>query len=430
MSRLALVTPLPPAPTGIGDYSVEVARLLASRHELDLFHDGASTTATLPEGCTVQPAREFPERHRERPYALAVHQLGNGPAHDFQYPLLQRVPGLLVLHDLVLHHARARMFLEAPEVQAYRSEPSSAARRAAAETPLAEYAAEVAYSHPETAGRLPDVQLATVGDLLPYAYPLFRLPVEASRAVAVHNEYSARAVREAVPGKPVQTIAMPVERVPVAPARVSAVRARHGFAPDDLVVGSFGFLTREKRIGTVARAVARTAVAAPRVRLLLVGPVPDEAALRRALADAGVEARTVVAGRVPLEELPGYIEAADVVAHLRYPTARETSAALLRVLAQGRPTAMTDLEHLSDIPDEAVLRLDPADEEGGLTRALLRLGGDRAARQALGDAAAAFVARSHSLSRAAADYESAIDLALRSPLPSSEGWPRHWQTGR
>ena len=76
---------------------------------------------------------------------------------------------------------------------------------------------------------------------------------------------------------------------------------------------------------------------------------------------------------MPLAELAAHIEAADVVAHLRYPTARETSAALLRVLAQGRPTIVSDLEHQADLPAGAVLRVDMADEEAALEAALLRL---------------------------------------------------------
>ena len=54
--------------------------------------------------------------------------------------------------------------------------------------------------------------------------------------------------------------------------------------------------------------------------------------------------------------------------HLRYPTARETSAALLRVLAQGRPVIVSDIANQKEIPDEVVRRVDPVDEEGDLTR--------------------------------------------------------------
>ena len=144
----------------------------------------------------------------------------------------------------------------------------------------------------------------------------------------------------------------------------------------------------------MARAVARAASVLPRLRLLLVGPVPDAARLQELLARLGVRERTVVTGRVPLAELPAHIEAADAVAHLRYPTARETSAALLRILAQGRPTVVSDLEHLADIPAEAVVRADVADEEGELTRAIHRLAGDANLRRRLGAAARDFVGAS------------------------------------
>ena len=47
------------------------------------------------------------------------------------------------------------------------------------------------------------------------------------------------------------------------PAARAAVRARHGIAADELVVGCFGLVTREKQVGVVARAVARAAVHRP-----------------------------------------------------------------------------------------------------------------------------------------------------------------------
>ena len=62
-------------------------------------------------------------------------------------------------------------------------------RRDAARQAIARYEDEVAYSYPAQAGRLAATHLGTVGPLLPYAYPLFRLPVEASRLTAVHNDF-------------------------------------------------------------------------------------------------------------------------------------------------------------------------------------------------------------------------------------------------
>src|SRR5262249_55648016 len=153
----------------------------------------------------------FLPRHAQRPFDLAVYQMGNGTDHGFLYPLLARVPGLLVLHDLVLHHARARTFLDAPEVVAYAQDPSSARRRNEARPLLEAYGNEVAYVYPRQAGRLDLVQLSTVGHLLPYAYPLFRIPVEASRVTAAHNDYMVEAIRSEVTGADVVRIPMAVE---------------------------------------------------------------------------------------------------------------------------------------------------------------------------------------------------------------------------
>ena len=425
--RLAFVSPLPPAPTGIADYAADVLGLLSPGHEIELFHAQETVDAArLPAGATVHPASELVARHRQRPYDLVVYQMGNGRAHDFLYDLLSRVPGLLVLHDLVLHHARAAQFLESEAVRAWREEPSSVAAREAARAPLDAWRAELEYSYPGRGERLFEAHLGTVGDLLPYAYPLFRVPVEASRAVAVHNAFTAEAVRSELPGTEVMCVPMPAAAAPVDPTAVRALRARLGWDSDEVVVGVFGLLTREKQVETVARAVARAAARDQRVRLLLVGPVPDPGRLEADLDRIGVRPLTVVTGRVPLSDLATHIEAADVVAHLRYPTARETSAALLRVLAQGRATVVSDLEHQADLPEDAVVRVDVTDDEGELTRAILRLAGDPGARARLGAAASAHVRQAHASSRVRDAWEDALDRARRLPNPPVREWPAHW----
>jgi glycosyltransferase involved in cell wall biosynthesis len=429
VKRLAFFSPVPPAATGVADYAIDVLSLLVPRYAVDVFHDQAAPERDrLPAGAGVHHHSEFAARQAAQPYDLAVYQMGNGPAHDFVYEPLVRVPGLLVLHDLVLHHARGRMFLDAPEARAYARDPGRADARAAAATVLGRYAAEVAYSYPSQGSRLVEAHLGTVGDLLPYGYPLLRLPVEASRAVAVHNEFMARAVVAEVPGSDVVRIPMPMQPLPVAGAAVEALRRRYGVAADDFVVGTFGLVTREKRVDTIARAVARAALIHPGVRLLVVGPVADRGALEARLRALGLASRAIVTGRVPFAELAAHIELADAVAHLRYPTARETSAALLRVLAQGRATIMADLEHLADVPRDAVLRADVADEEGEVTRAILKLAGSSSLRARLGRAARAFVERAHAPDLAAEAYASAIERAATRPPRSVRvpAWPPHW----
>jgi glycosyltransferase involved in cell wall biosynthesis len=424
--RLAFVSPLPPAPTGIADYSADLLSLLAPRHALDLFHGQESVDASrLPPGCAVLPAAQLPERHGRQPYDVIVHQLGNAAAHAFQYDLLSRAPGLLVLHDLVLFHSRAALFLDSEPVRAWRRDPASEAAREAARPALAAWRAELVYSYPAEGNRLFEAHLGTVGDLLPYAYPLFRIPVEASRAVATHGPFAADAVRAEVAGASVFEVPMPAQATPVDPAAVRSLRQRLGLADDDFVIASFGLVTREKRIDTVARAVAR-AGRKTRARLLLVGPVGEGSTLQATLARAGVTERTLVAGRVPLAQLPLYMEAADLVAHLRYPGGGETSAALLRVLAQGRPTVVSELEQQREIPDDAVRRLDPLGEEEDLERVILELAGDPAARHRLGAAAAAHVRQCHGPAAVVAAWEKALEATRVLPDRPAHEWPAHW----
>ncbi len=426
--RIAFVSPLPPAPTGIADYSADVLRAIAGPHDVELFHgqDEVDPSA-LPAGARFFPAREIESRQAASPFDVLVYQLGNGPAHAFQYEQLARRPGLLILHDLVLHHSRARMLLDGPAARAYAVEPSSATLREAALAEIELFRDEIRYTYPKQAERLADASLETVGALLPYAYPLFRLPVEASRAVGVHNEYMARGVAEEVPGAAVTRVVMPMNRVGVAPEAVAKTRRRHGVAEDEIVIGCFGLLTPEKRIDSVARAVARGLALGIRLRLLLVGPAPDPAGIWKALIELGLRDVVILTGRVSTEELPLYIETADIVAHLRYPTARETSAALLRVLAQGRATIAPDLRNLDEIPKDAVLRVDVRDEEGETLRAILRLAARPDERERLGRAAAAFVTREHSPERCRLSYQAALDLARRSPARPHPDWPAHWK---
>ena len=234
--RLAFVSPLPPAPTGIADYAADVlARSWpAATRSTSSTTRTRSTPAACPPACAVHPraaARGAPPGAALRPGRLP-----DGQRRRARVPLRRcwrGCPGLLVLHDLVLHHSRAR---DVPRLAGGRA-PTPRTRRARRcatrrARPLDAYAAEVGV---RLSRRRPSgwraAQLGTVGDLLPYAYPLFRLPVEASRAGRRAQRRSWRTRSRGGAGRGVSAgRRCRSRRVPVAPERVRALRARLGIA--------------------------------------------------------------------------------------------------------------------------------------------------------------------------------------------------------
>src|SRR6185295_7942449 len=139
-------------------------------------------------------------------------------------------------------------------------------------------------------------------------------------------------------------------------------------------------------------------------------------------------------------EFEAAIAAVDLCLNLRYPTAGETSASLLRVLAMGRPAIVSDYAQFAELPDEVALKVPLGDGEADALAALLR---DLLARPdvlaAMGAAARAHVRRNHAPEAAAAavasacrewrDAEPLRDPALPIPVadvppPSSLAWGR------
>ncbi len=409
--RLALVSPLPPAPTGIADYTLDVVMALRGAHSIELFHDQEKVAEGLP--APAFSVSDLPARAAAAPFDAVIYQMGNAPAHDFMYAWMERIPGAVVLHDLVLHHSFARRYLESTEALAYAADPGSEAKRVEADKAHQSFLAAIEAVYPGQGERLKDAHFNTTGDLLPYVFPLFEPALAKARAVGAHNSFMVEAIQSARPELPCVRLAMPVRPVPVAEGAASAFRAKHGLGTDESVVGCFGLVTREKRIETVARAVGRLKDLHPNVRLLLAGQVSDAAWLDDLLARTAVASRTIVTGRLREDEFTVAMAATDVVVHLRYPTARETSAALLRVLAQGRPVVVSDIANQSEIPDDVVRRIDPVDEEGDLTRALDRMFNNPGGARAMGDRARAFVLAEHGEERTRETY----DLLLKSLGP-------------
>jgi glycosyltransferase involved in cell wall biosynthesis len=415
--RLALFSPWPPVRSGIADYARDLAAGLAVRHTIDIFVESASAAAGSLQGVEVRDAHDFPWRHARTPYELAIYQLGNSSAHDYMWPYLFRYPGLAVLHDGALHHARAAALL----------------RRGRAE----DYRAELGFDQPALPREAAELALNAFDGPIYYDWPMLRAVVTSARGVVVHSERLSEQLSADFPGTTIHRVSMGIPAAEFGPADTARVRARHGIASDAFVVGAFGGITPEKRIVPLLDAAAVIRRYHPRLRVLLVGAEHSHFDVLDAARTAGVADIVSITGYIDERELPAYLGAADVVSSLRFPTAGETSASWLRALAAGRPTLVTDLAQLAEVPTidprsrtvvherptmapqpPVAVSIDILDEVHSMVLALKALASDASLREALGVNALAHWRAHHTVARMIDDYEHAIARAAATSPPA------------
>src|SRR4029453_1161375 len=133
MRRIAYLSPLNPAPSGISDYSEELLPYLAQYAEITLYVDAGlkPNNADLLRHMQVRRVGRLGRARPQGPYDAILYHMGNSPVHAGIWGVMQRVPGIVVLHEFVLHHFMLNYAATAlRDVESYRAE---AAKRYGAE---------------------------------------------------------------------------------------------------------------------------------------------------------------------------------------------------------------------------------------------------------------------------------------------------------
>ena len=379
--KVAVWSPLPPVPSGIADYTAELLPVLGRHHEVvAVVEDPAAVDPGAVPGVPVVGAREAPA------VDLNLYQIGNSPAHVFAYRAALERPGVVALHEWVLHDLVWREATESGD--------------------LSRYLREMRRSHGADGSFLGrQVVQGLGGTMLPALFAVNDRLLEASLgAVALTRESAARVGRRR-PGMP--HLALPQHHaagVGGSPSRTEA-RADLGLPEGAEIVTAPGFATSSKRLRSLMRAVGRVRVERPALRLVLAGAADPSLPWREWAEEAGLGDALIVTGRLPIEDLVRHLAAADVVSVLRFPSRGEMSAVLLRAMGIGRPVLVTaGTPAAEELPEGVVVPVDPGRREQGELEALIGcLLADGGLAAAIGDAARRHVARHHDLEGAAAD---------------------------
>jgi glycosyltransferase involved in cell wall biosynthesis len=367
--KVAYFSPLPPSRSGIADYSALLLSALEQLVDVEV----------------VRPGRTRPVADAD----VALYHIGNDPdAHAWIVDALRRRPGVVVLHDFVIHHLVAGMTIGRKDGHAYLT---------AMEREAGVAGRMLGWGVLE--GRVPPLW-----EVRPDEFPLAGEVLDRATGVIVHSRYAETQAREHGYDGPLWRIPHPSWPAPaIEPVAIEG-------AP---LIGCFGHLNENKRIPQLLRAFAEYRTTHPNARLLLVGAEAPGFDLEGRLARVGLDTEGVI--REPYVEesrLWSLLAACDACVLLRAPTMGETSGSAIRTLSLGKPLVVSDLGWFAELPDDVALKVPVGGdaEMAGIVAALEQLS-DPATVARMGAAAAAYVEREHALPLVAERYVAALEEA-------------------
>jgi glycosyltransferase involved in cell wall biosynthesis len=379
--KIAWFTPLAPR-SAIGEFSVHVAGELAKFAEVELW-----TSDEPPLLDTDLPVVRYRPGSSElgglTQRDAIVYNMGDYlPFHGDIHAVSREHPGVVILHDRVLHHLFAGKWLMGPDssrelyverMRAYYGELGAEAARTSLEgerRPVWESDEEV------------------------LAYPLYEEGILNALGVVVHSESQAVDVRARWVG-PVRALHLPCYS--------DTLRHVDGRPPPAPAGGrmcllTVGHLNPNKQVHRVVEMLAADPELAAQVTYRVAGPDDGFGAyvedLRRFIARHADLLDVEILGWQPQDELDRLMSEADIFINLRHPVMEGSSASLMRQLAYGRPVLCFGSGFFGELPGEAVVRV-PAGDFVAAANALRELVADDERRRRTGRQARALMASYH-----------------------------------
>lgn len=369
--RVAMWSPLPPARSGISDYTAELIPSLARHVDLVVYtNPGVDPALFSGLPVTLRTYADYP-LYRTELVDLHVYHMGNNAQfHEEIYEQLLRVPGVVILHDLTLYFFYNSLSHKYPD-----------------RYPLAD---EVAYSEGNEAARMLDHYRREWSDIAKWdttKLPMMRRIAEASLLVVTHTPHTRDVLQPKYPAGRYTVLPL-ATALSERPVQVQA-------APAPVVtLGAFGGIHPVKRLHVILDAFNRVASRHAGLTFRIVGRVDDPGyldTLHAFISEHQLTDRVEIRTDVPISDFVQNIETTDVVINLRWPTSGEMSATAMRALGAGKPVIVSDIPQFRHLDSRFVWRV-PVDagEVDALEALFLRAVQEPAWVHAAGDAAYRF----------------------------------------
>lgn len=418
--RLAYFSPFSPQKSGIADYSEELLPHLADAGaEIDLFVEGfePSNEDIRARFRRFDYVRDPSALRRLSEYDAVVYHVGNDHRyHAGVYDAARAHPGVVVFHDFALQNFFLGLARERGDAQVYLDE-------------LEAYVdAQSLDEAAQSLARGTDPPQAAA----PLAFPLNGRLARGAEAIIVHSEWSRARFAEIAPATPVARVnhhitaraaalasdALDPNAASSRPAHDSSQARGEEFekfhearatSSSPVRISSFGLITADKGIERALRALAALKRDGHDFRYTLVGAPNNFFDVRALIRLHDLDDRAEITGHVSLQEFERRMSETDIAINLRERTVGETSGSLCRLMAAGVCTIVSNVGWFSELPADAVVKVDADDYADPLLDAYLsRLVGDARLRARVGANARRHVLAEHRIEQSAADYLSFI----------------------
>lgn len=351
---LAIVGPLPGSKSGVGQYSLNLARKLATHYSILLVVEQINTNKSYEfDGAKLITPKEFLDIATQVP--RVVYHIGNSPSHVFQIDLLEKVPGIVDCHDFFLSGLVGHRFLLDPNSnfqakwlisgEGYKS----LSKRTAAEI--------------------------TGGD--PEKLPISSRILQLASHVIFHGENALSLLQKYYPSFTESKFSV----VPLASKQID-LRNHNESAPREaepissaITISSFGFITENKACIEIVKAAGRVALRLNReINLNFVGendPGDYGQKLNAEILKTPDTCNVKITGWLDEKEYIAHTFMTDFSIQLRLENFGESSAAALDATLFGRPLIVNDIGAFSSIGRSSNVRVIPQISVEAIERAML-----------------------------------------------------------
>jgi PEP-CTERM/exosortase A-associated glycosyltransferase len=224
-----------------------------------------------------------------------------------------------------------------------------------------------------------------------------------------------------IPGEKISIVANGVNPDNFGARKPDLQTARRFHVEGKQVLGFIGSFNRYEGLDLLVKAMVQLASIRPDVVLLLVGGGEMEEELRAQIANAGMQERVILTGRIPQENIPAIYSLMDAVVYPRYSirlTELVTPLKPLESMAMGKTVVASDIGgHREMIRDGHTGILFKSGDVSDLTKTLNRILDDASLRERLGAQGLEWVHGNRTWKTTTSVYSEIYSRALGTSLP-------------